>query len=109
MPSIAGTLGPWRSASKIPTRYPARCSAAPRFTVVAVFPTPPFPERTAILYLTYWSASAIEPPGAILRRSWDPLPLWSMKFPLAPRSRQPLDVGLRAPEPQRLGGEEHVI
>ena len=49
IPSILGVLGPWRSASNTPTRYPAFWSAAARFTVVAVLPTPPLPESPAIL------------------------------------------------------------
>jgi len=44
--SIPGTLGPWMSMSRRPTRLPASPRATARFTATVLLPTPPFPDRT---------------------------------------------------------------
>ena len=53
-PIIRGTLGPRRSASRIPTlpSLPFIARAVARLTVAKLFPTPPFPLIIAILCLT---------------------------------------------------------
>src|SRR5437867_5677710 len=51
IPSMRGTQGPLRSTSSTPTLCPRRASASPRFTVVMLFPTPPFPLMTTSLCL----------------------------------------------------------
>src|SRR5580704_15562185 len=51
-PIISGTLGPYTSASIRPALYPSDASPTARFTATVVFPTPPFPEPTAIRFLT---------------------------------------------------------
>src|SRR3990172_349673 len=50
-PSIAGTQGPFRSTSRMPTLWPARAKASARFTVTMLLPTPPLPLITRILRL----------------------------------------------------------
>ena len=40
------------SASRSPTVYPMRAREIARFTAIVVFPTPPFPEATAIIFDT---------------------------------------------------------
>lgn len=50
-PSIFGTVGPCRSASRTPTLLPPAASAAARLTVTRLLPTPPLPLMTAILCL----------------------------------------------------------
>ena len=46
-PSMRGTLKPQMSASSTPTRRPRAASAAARFTVTELLPTPPLPLDTA--------------------------------------------------------------
>src|SRR4051812_2160365 len=46
-PSMRGTLKPQMSASSTPTRSPRAASAAARFTVTELLPTPPLPLDTA--------------------------------------------------------------
>ena len=45
-------LGPYISASSTPTLAPSDSNANAKFTVVVDLPTPPFPEATAIIFLT---------------------------------------------------------
>src|ERR1700687_1861577 len=52
MPIISGTFGPYTSASIRPALYPNEASPTARLTDTVVFPTPPFPEPTAIRFLT---------------------------------------------------------
>src|SRR5262245_39116093 len=49
------------SASRSPTLRPARASATARFTDTVDFPTPPFPEDTAMTFLTPGRSGV--PPG----------------------------------------------
>src|SRR5580700_1264056 len=49
---MSGTLGPYTSASSRPTLCPSLARASARFTAKVVFPTPPFPEPTAIIVST---------------------------------------------------------
>lgn len=58
-PSILGTLGPVMSASRMPTTFPFQASAVARLMATVVLPTPPLPERIAILCLTWRIFSAI--------------------------------------------------
>ena len=47
-PSMRGTLKPQMSASSTPTVNPCHASAAARFTVTLLLPTPPLPLATAM-------------------------------------------------------------
>jgi len=50
-PTSFGMLGPWMSTSSRPTLSPFSAKAAAMLTATVLFPTPPFPERTRILFL----------------------------------------------------------
>ncbi len=56
MPSIVGWLGPYTSASRMPTLAPSAASASARLTVVVLLPTPPLPEATATTFLMFGSS-----------------------------------------------------
>src|SRR5690606_11284158 len=51
-PSMVGMLGPYTSASRIPTRAPLAAIANARLTEVVDLPTPPLPEPTAMMLRT---------------------------------------------------------
>src|SRR2546430_12702812 len=51
-PSTLAMLGPVRSASRTPTSYPLLFSSDASMLVTKDFPTPPFPEITAIILRT---------------------------------------------------------
>ena len=53
MPSMVGMLGPWKSTSISPTRWPAMASVKAMLTDTVLFPTPPLPQRTMILCLIF--------------------------------------------------------
>jgi hypothetical protein len=46
-----GIDGPYMSASKIPTSKPICAKETAKFAVIVDFPTPPFPEATAMIFL----------------------------------------------------------
>ena len=48
---MVGTDGPKMSASNNPTLYPSLESDIARFAAMVLFPTPPFPEETAITFV----------------------------------------------------------
>src|SRR4051812_46243818 len=52
-PNIIGTLGPYISASISPTLAPPAAKASARFAATVLFPTPPFPLTTAMIFLTF--------------------------------------------------------
>ena len=52
MPIIRGMLGPYISRSTSPTFAPSFARATARLTDTVDFPTPPFPEATAIVFFT---------------------------------------------------------
>src|ERR1019366_4258329 len=52
IPIISGTLGPYTSASIRPTLWPSAARPTARLTATVVLPTPPFPDPTAIRFLT---------------------------------------------------------
>ena len=56
-PSILGTEGPKISASSSPTRYPFCARATARLVQTVLFPTPPLPEATAMMFFTPGSRS----------------------------------------------------
>ena len=49
---MRGMFGPYMSASTSPTLAPVSRSARARFTATVDFPTPPFPEDTAMVCFT---------------------------------------------------------
>ncbi len=49
VPVMSGTLGPWTSASRSPTRSPRDLRASARLTATVDFPTPPLPLATAMI------------------------------------------------------------
>ena len=51
-PNIFGTDGPKMSVSNNPTLYPNCAKAIARLAETVDFPTPPFPELTAIIFFT---------------------------------------------------------
>ena len=52
-PKALGMEGPVISASRMPTRWPFRAMATANWAVTVLFPTPPFPETTAITFFTW--------------------------------------------------------
>ena len=48
-PIIIGTLGPYKSASRSPTRAPCSWRLTAKFTAVVLLPTPPLPLATAMI------------------------------------------------------------
>ena len=60
MPSIIGMLGPVMSASSRPTEAPALASATARLTEIVLFPTPPLPDATAMMFFTPGTSSSAE-------------------------------------------------
>lgn len=50
MPNIFGILGPWMSMSNRPIFCFCCASVAARFAEMVLFPTPPFPLRTNMMY-----------------------------------------------------------
>ena len=57
-PIIIGMFGPVMSASSRPTDAPSRASATARLTLTVLFPTPPLPEATAMMFFTPGTSSA---------------------------------------------------
>jgi hypothetical protein len=55
---MVGMLGPVTSASKIATDFPSRRAFTASKEVTKDFPTPPFPETTAITFFTSLPALA---------------------------------------------------
>ena len=51
-PSIIGMFGPVMSPSSSPTDAPDWASATARLTLTVLFPTPPLPDATAMMFLT---------------------------------------------------------
>ena len=49
---MVGRLGPYKSASKMPTLKPSSLKEKARLTDTVDFPTPPLQEDTAITFLT---------------------------------------------------------
>ena len=64
-PIMRGMLGPYTSTSTIPTEAPSAWSPSARLTATVDFPTPPFPEDTAMVCFT----SGISSSGAAFRGS----------------------------------------
>ena len=60
IPVNLGKLGPYMSASKIPTLYSDLSRARARFIAVVDFPTPPFPLATAIICLAGFKGALLE-------------------------------------------------
>lgn len=50
---MVGKLGPYKSASKIPTLWPYYCKEKAKLTATVDFPTPPLQEETAIMFFTF--------------------------------------------------------
>lgn len=52
---MVGKLGPYKSASKIPTFFPYLNIENARFTATVDFPTPPLQLLTAMIFCTFCS------------------------------------------------------
>src|ERR1700744_2630338 len=75
-PIMRGTLGPWISAAMRPPGWPSLASAVARLTASVVFPTPPLPEPTAMIFDTPGSVCG---PGGVC--------ICAMEIPFRPLGR----------------------
>src|SRR6266566_3232613 len=74
-----GIVGPYTSASMIPTRAPVLASARARLAETVDFPTPPLPLATGITFLTDGTSRSLTGPGdprtrAVIVTSTPPTP-----------------------------------
>ena len=65
-PNILGILGPKMSVSSNPTLYPKRAKAIARLAETVLFPTPPLPELTAMIFFTCGNNLPTSGRGALL-------------------------------------------
>jgi hypothetical protein len=54
-----GRLGPYKSASKIPTFKPSFCREKARFTATVDLPTPPLQLLTAKIFFTFYKPAVL--------------------------------------------------
>ena len=87
VPIMSGTFGPVISASRSPTRAPSRARLTARLTAMVVFPTPPLPDATAIVFLTPGIRSAAGPPNERLT-----LLAQSTRTVVAPKAARPSTI-----------------
>ena len=60
-PKILGMLGPYMSASSKPTLEPDFDSAIAKLLLTVDLPTPPFPEATAIIWVSFLLFKKVRP------------------------------------------------